>query len=170
MSRIIRPVPGECADRQTILELKMKYGGTEEPVNTSEEIRSVGDDGGSVATITRRKFKRGKMNIQPFIDEHEMIQSYLQREWFAPSQFTKAQADEFDSLYDELREVNGELWKLTDQGHILLEASRHGKDNAYDQRAAEVMYSTILQNDKRAEIVGKINMLFSINVVEKIFP
>jgi|HubBroStandDraft_5_1064220.scaffolds.fasta_scaffold00774_9 hypothetical protein len=182
--RLLKPAPGECADRQTILELKMKYGGEEVPVDTADltikseaekaeppkQIRKVINDGGLAKTIARQKFVSGKANIQPFVDEHEMIQVYLEREWF-PSLESRIGADaEYDRLLEELTEVNAEIWKLTDRGQVLLERAKSlERCSANDRTAAEVLYGTIEQNNKRAELVGRINQLFGLNVVEKIF-
>ena len=185
--RLIKPYPGECADRQTILELKMKYGGTEVPVDTADltdpaaakraeppkEVTAVKNEGGVATTVARQKFVSGRINIQPFVDEHEMIQTYLEREWF-PSLESRTGADiEFDRLYEELAEVNAIIWKVTDQGHVLLAACKSlGKliVPLPPEKAADVLYTTIEQNDKRAELVRRINELFGLKMQEKIFP
>lgn len=180
--RLIRPSPGEAADRQTILELKMKYGGSEVPVDTADltdpvaakraeppkEIVRVRNEGGVATTVARQKFVSGKVNIQPFIDEHELIQTYLEQHWF-PSLMGNGQ--EYDNLYEELAEVNAVIWKVTDQGHLLLAACKNmEKCNPAPEKAAEVLYTTIEQNDIRAELVRRINELFGLKVREKIFP
>ncbi len=110
--RMLKPSPGECVDRQTILELKMKHGGTEVPVDTKppfdpqKEIIKMENRGGIATTVARQKFVSGKVNIQPFADEHEMIQTHLEMNWF-PSLITQTGADiEFYRLYDELADVN----------------------------------------------------------------
>lgn len=183
--RLIRPSPGEAADRQTILELKMKYGGSEVPVDTADlsipaaakhaeppkEIVKVKNEGGVATTVLRQKFVSGKVNIQPFVDEHELIQTYLEKNWF-PELETRAGADiEFDRLYEELAEINAVIWKVTDQGHVLLAACKDmHRTNPAPEKAAEVLYTTIEQNDKRAEVVRRINELFGLKVQEKIFP
>jgi hypothetical protein len=168
----------------------MKHGGEPVPVDTADltrpdeakraeptkEIVSVKNEGGVAKTVARQKFTSGKFNIQPFIDEHEMIQTYLEREWF-PSLESRAGADiEFDNLYEELAELNAEIWKLTDQGHVLVLQAKgillkqEQPPDAVDRLAAECLYGTIEKNTKRAEVVGRINTLFGINVVEKMFP
>lgn len=50
--RMLRPSPGEAADRQTILHLKCKYGDLK------------------------------RLNIKPFRNELEELQEYLERNWF----------------------------------------------------------------------------------------
>jgi hypothetical protein len=183
--RLLKPSPGEAVDRQTILRLKMQYGGTEVPVDTADltdpvaakraeppkEIVRVRNEGGIATTIARQKFVSGKVNIQPFIDEHELIQTYLEANWF-PELESRIGADiEFDRLNEELAEVNAVIWKVTDQGHLLLAACKSmEKCNPAPEKAAEVLYTTIEQNDKRAELVRRINELFGLKVQEKIFP
>ena len=187
--RLIKPSPGEAADRQTILELKMKHGGTEVPVDGADltrpeeakraeppkEIVSVRNEGGVATTVARQKFVSGRVNIQPFIDEHEMIQAYWSGNGFQSWSHALNADIEFDKLYEELAEVNAIIWKVTDQGHILALQSKGVmlKQNVspveVDKLAADCLYATIEQNDKRAELVRKINLLFGINVVEKMF-
>lgn len=174
--RLIKPSPGEAADRQVILELKMKYGGTEVPVDTTEpeeppkEITKVKNEGGIATTIARQRFVSGKVNIQHFIDEHSLIQAYLENHWF-PSLITQIGADiEFDRLYEELAEVNALIWKLTDRGHVLVTAAKSNKDGAGMLAMSDVMVGTIEQNDIRADLVRRINELFGLKVQEKIFP
>jgi len=182
--RLIRPSPGEAADRQCILELKMKYGGSEVPVDTADltdpvaakraeppkEIVRVRNEGGVATTVARQKFISGKVNIQPFIDEHELIQNYLEQNWF-PTLVTQTGADiEFDRLYEELAEVNNTIWKLTDRGHILLSQAKVNKEGTDMLAMADVMVGTIEWNDIRAETVRRINELFGLKVREKIFP
>lgn len=55
--RLLRPTPGECADRQTILHLKAKYG----------ELKHI--------------------NVKPFTDEIAEIQDYLDKNWFTRIDF-----------------------------------------------------------------------------------
>lgn len=84
--RMLRPSPGEVADRQTILLLKCRYGSMKH------------------------------VNIKPFQDEHIELQTYLQLHWFiqfAPVDDPKG--IKFDVLTTELQEVNNNLWKLEDE-------------------------------------------------------
>lgn len=134
--RLMKPAPGEIADRQTILNLKAKFG----------EAKG--------------------LNVQPFIDENELCQQYLEKNWFPD---LKAQdAEEYDSLLSDLEEINLQVWQLTDQSHTLKEAPDRFQALA-NQRAAEVLFMITDMNDKRAEIVYQINGLFQLKVQEKIF-
>jgi hypothetical protein len=162
--RLISPTPGECADRQTILELKVKYGGgKQEPILKSDELVEDSDTRATGRTVLR---DASKVNIQPFIDENEQIQRYLEKAWF-PSVGAE-QGDEYDGLYEQLAELNEQLWKLIDQAHILRDAPDKMQEQA-NQRAAEVLFAQTDLNDKRAELVRKINGLFEVRVQEKIF-
>lgn len=82
--RLIRPTPGECADRQTILHLKAKYG----------ELKHI--------------------NVKPFVDEIGEIQDYLEKNWFITIDFDKgAQFDHLfkmlQSINTELWKVEDEV-------------------------------------------------------------
>lgn len=167
MPRMIRPSPGEAADRQTILELKIKAGGGK-PEETEEEVDDKGEQTDKVVYETNRWILKdpSQINIQPFLDESEEIQQYLEKVWFPGLPPDKG--SQYDQLYDELAEVNTQLWRLTDEQHVLRDAPDRMKDTT-TKRAAEVLYSIADFNDKRAELVGKINSLFSIIGVEKIF-
>ena len=82
--RLLRPNPGECADRQSILHLKAKYG----------ELKHI--------------------NVKPFTDEIEEIQDYLQKNWFIKIEFDKgAQYDELwkklSAINNELWKIEDEV-------------------------------------------------------------
>lgn len=165
--RLLRPTPGECADRQTILELKIKYGGGKsEETSTQEDTKEEATE--NVAYGVQRWILKdpSRINIQPFLDESELIQQHLEMVWFTALK-PEAGAD-FDKLYEELAEVNQQLWTLTDQQRTLRDAPDRMQDVAM-KRAAEVLFSIADLNDKRAELVYKINEIFSVRVVEKVF-
>ena len=134
--RLMKPAPGEVVDRQTILKLKAQFG------------------------------EQKGINVQPFIDENELCQQYLEKNWL-PDLASK-DGDEYDKLMAELEEINLQVWQLTDQSHTLMEAPNRHQALA-NQRAAEVLFMITELNDKRASIVYKINGLFAIQVQEKIF-
>lgn len=134
--RLMKPAPGEIADRQTILNLKAKFG----------EAKGI--------------------NIQPFLDEHELCQQYLERNWFP--EINVNDAKDYDRLFAELEELNTQVWQLTDQSHTLMEAPDRHQALA-NQRAAEVLFAITEMNDRRASIVYQINGLFQVKVQEKIF-
>ena len=165
--RLLRPSPGECADRQVICELKIVAGGGK-PEDTEEEVDDKGEQTDKVVYETNRWILKdpSQINIQPFLDESEMIQQYLEKTWFPG--LRPDRGVEYDKLYEELAEVNRQLWSLTDEQRTLRDAPDRMRETA-TKRAAECLYSIADGNDKRAELVSKINALFNVSVVEKIF-
>lgn len=162
--RLLNPNPGECVDRQTILELKVKYGGgRQEKPDTSDEVVELTPERGLTRTVMKDP---SPINVQPFIDENEQIQQYLERNWF--TDIGEKQGKQFDVHYEELGEINHQVWKLMDQATVLKDAPDRAQERA-NARAAEVLFAIIELNAKRAEIVSKINALFSVQVQEKIF-
>lgn len=162
--RLLKPSPGECADRLTILELKMKYGSGGEEPSTDVEVN---DD----RTMARKVVHNASsVNIEPFRDEHRLIGEYLENNWIPDLDVQKGPTARarLDALVEELAELNHQVWKLTDQAHILKDAPDRMAAQA-NERAAEVLYLTIELNDKRAKLVRDINELFDIRHVEKIF-
>src|SRR5438128_1410200 len=99
MSRMITPSPGECVDRQTILRLKAEAVDTGEVNTRQEEITREGQRPVSRTVISGAS----TVDISPFLHEHEEIQRYLETHWFPD--FPKV-GEQFDTLYDQLAEVN----------------------------------------------------------------
>lgn len=160
--RLLQPNPGECLDRQTILQLKIEYG-SQPDTRKTEELAKNDETGKTARTVVENP---GRVNIQPFIDENEQIQKYLENNWFPDLSSDRGQ--EFDEYYEELSDVNGQLWKLMDQANILSQAPDRMQVLA-NQRAAEVLFLIVELNAKRARLVNKVNELFSIKHQEKIF-
>ena len=172
--RLIKPNPGECADRQTILELKIKFGGgIPEQVTTTGDTfvtRDQVEDGVPRAEVSREILKdRSPINIQPFIDENEAIQRYLEKNWLVD--LPQEQGAIYDRLMEELAEVNLIVWRLTDQAHIMRDCGQIAVlgDDSKIKDAVQLLFDITDLNDKRAEIVRKMNSLFAINAQEKIF-
>jgi|SRR5580765_4185846 len=162
--RLIQPNPGECVDRQTILELKIKYGGGRpDRATVSDEVVELTPEKGVTRTIMKDP---SPVNVQPFIDENEQIQQYLERGWF--TDIGPETGKKYDALYEELGELNHQIWKLMDQAKTLRDAPDRAQQTA-NARAAEVLYAIVDSNEKRAVMVSKINALFSVQVQEKIF-
>lgn len=161
--RLFRPNPGEIVDRQTILQLKAEAGSN--PAMTTTDETDMPAPG---AIVTRKVMHNAsKVNIQPFLDESEMCQQALEKNWF-DSLTTKDKQDAFDTYYNELLEVNRALWKLEDRARILKAAPDKFQDLA-NKSAAEVLFSITDLNDQRAEIVKKINSLWGITAQEKMY-
>lgn len=161
--RLLAPSPGECADRQSILALKIKFGSRGENAYLSEEDSKDTEVGEYFRDVLK---DAPPINIQPFIDENEMIQRHLEKNWLVSLDASKGL--KYDTLFEELAEINLQVWKLTDQAHVLKDAPDRHQEQA-NKRAAEVLFLITELNDRRAQLVREINMLFEINTVEKIF-
>lgn len=162
MPRLLNPNPGEAADRQTILELKLHYGsgGAEGEARNQTKMEKRGI---FVRTVVDGPVQ---VNLIPFENEITQIRNYMNKSW--SPMLDEAGVADYDKLYDELADVNEQIWKLTDQAHTLMNAPDKAQETA-NARAAEVLYLTIELNDKRASLVRQINQLFNINFQEKIF-
>ena len=140
--RLLKPNPGECCDRQTILELKMAAG------------------------------EGKKINTSHFVAEHGEIQSYLERDWFRLADEKIQEAfDELLSqlravnarlwqLEDAMRAAKRD-W---DRNSINLQ---HNLEQL--NKVREVAFAIAEQNDIRASLVAKINALFGIDFQEKMY-
>jgi hypothetical protein len=162
--RMLRPSPGEVVDRQTILELKAQYGQSLDQQKTIEKV-IVEEDKKRIGTTVLQG--ASKINLKPFLDEHEALQKYLEKDWFPMIATSEDKQKDFDSLYEQLSETNHDLWKLEDQARILVSAPDKYTDIA-NRRAAEVLFTINASNDRRAELVKKINAIWGMNTIEKL--
>lgn len=138
--RLLRPSPGECVDRQTILEIKMR--------------------------VCAQK----KIPLQTFVEEHEAIQKYLEKEWF-PGMIIKLGKDggeKYNAMMLDLEKVNQGLWNLEDEIRSIMSLSdAHREDKK--QRVVEIAFTIPELNDIRARIVTEINQLFEVKTREKVY-
>jgi hypothetical protein len=163
--RLFRPNPGECVDRQTILELKAEHVQSLDPQRTYNKDKIKTDD----KRIDKIVFEgASRINIKPFLDEHDEIQVYLEKNWFPEIASSKEKQKQFDVLYAELAEVNGQLWKLEDQVRIYLQAPM-GYEREADIRSLEVYRTITTLNNKRSELVKQVNTLWGLSVIEKLY-
>jgi len=167
MSRILKPNPGECVDRQTILQLKMKYGAGKSDSKVTTETTEMASSTEHMRLSRTKMEDPSPINIQPFADEHEMIQEYLEKNYFPDIAAFPDKQKNFDVYLDQLLEINESLWKLEDQARILREAP--DKDSmAVKERKAEVLDLITESNDRRALMVKQINSLWNIYSREKL--
>ncbi len=160
--RLLKPDPGELADRQTILELKIEH--LDKEIVDAEPV--VKGRGPIIRTVVEGGDK--KVGAHHFFDELEMIQKHLRQNWIPDLQMIPGKVEEYDKLYDELTEINSDLWSLEDQARIL----RSAPDKSYNavlSRKSEILDAITAQNDKRSEIVKKINALWNITSEEKMY-
>lgn len=167
--RMLKPSPGECADRQTILLLKIQYGGEgSEPENVKLSMESgVLEKEGGVEIPAQRVTVKGtsKVNIKPFQEEHELLQRYLENNWFPD--IPKDKGVVYDEYLDQLADVNERLWKLEDEARALRKVTP--RTQTVWMRAGEVLFTINDENDQRAELVQKINKLFDVQQLEKLY-
>lgn len=159
--RLIRPSPGELADRQVILSLKINHA----------QVEVVGDDepkhvksGNIIRTVVDNKTK---VNVQPFYDELELVQNHLKNHWIPDISMTDEKVVQYDKLFDALVDVNTKLWDLEDQARVL----RAAPDKFFDvacRQAAEVLFAITELNDNRAKLVQEINAIWKITSQEKL--
>lgn len=163
--RMLKPSPGECVDRQTILELKMQHGQSQVPQKTSDVVKKHDVTEEQETTIIKTKFEgKSRINIQPFLDEHEAIQKYLESNWLPDIAAVQEKGEQFDSLYSQLLQVNGDLWILEDK----CRAIRGDNSNQSIQTKAVYLDTISELNDKRAELVKSINTIWGMNTQEKL--
>lgn len=130
--RMLTPSPGECADRQTILELKCKYG----------QLKHI--------------------NTKPYSDEINLIQNYLEKEWFY--KIVPNIGAQYNQLYFKLKDINSQLWRLEDEIRIRSTEPSPDKD-----RIVEIAMLIPKLNDERAGLVQEINGLFRVRGQEKVY-
>lgn len=137
--RMLRPSPGECADRQSILLLKCKYGALKH------------------------------VDVKPFSDENNEIQSYLQKNFFY--QLNEEKGAKFDELLKKLQEVNHSLWKIEDEVRIYVrkDDAREAIDGDQQERLSEIALTIPRLNDKRSDLVQEINAIFGLAGREKVY-
>jgi hypothetical protein len=154
MARMLNPSPGEIADRQTILILKIRHG----------EVKSALDSkpGNGLSGPTAKGISASK--TQHFVDENEQLQKYLEDNWF--SSVPPAVKQTYHELFGELATTNGQLWTREAEARTLRSETRNATVIC---RAGELMFEITLLNDKRAEFVQQINELFGVTVQEKVY-
>lgn len=155
MSRILNPSPGEIADRQTILHLKIQHG-------SIKEIQSGAGARPNLPGAAEKALSAAK--IQHFVDENEQLQKYLEANWFpkVPASIRTS----YEELFNQLAAINAHLWNREDEARTL---RSEGKNTAVIHRAGELLFEITQLNDQRAELVQEINELFGVRVQEKVY-
>lgn len=138
--KLLRPSPGECADRQTVLQIKMR--------------------------VCAQK----KIPLQSFVEEHNSIQTYLEKEWFPELIIKqgKPAGEKYDQMMLDLEKVNQGLWNLEDEIRSIMTLSDAHREEK-KQRVVEIAFTIPELNDIRARIVSEINQLFDVKTREKVY-
>lgn len=89
------------------------------------------------------------MNIQK---EHDLLVSHIER---------LENKDELITLYDELYDVNYDLWDIENELRAM------ERNNIFDELFVETARNVYIKNDLRAKIKKKINLLYSSDIIEE---
>lgn len=161
--RLLKPDPGELVDRQTILELKIAHIESQKD-HDNEPERTV-PHGAIARTVVSNP---SKLNVHPFADELDLVRDYLTKNFIPDIAPFDDKSNAYDALYDELKEVNSQLWDLEDKARVLRDAPDNFAEAAC-RRAAEVLFAINTLNDRRAELVKQINGLWGKQTQEKMY-
>lgn len=163
---ILSPTPGDLADRQTIVQLKISHAAPEGDTGYSPVSNEILEQNTKKAVSRTVMLEKSAIDIQPWMLENEAIQERFKLDWF--TKISEGQGDQFDILLNRLRDVNSELWKLEDQARTL----RHAPDKHNPiviQRKADTLDAITTNNESRYAIISQIDALWGINVKEKIY-
>ena len=143
MSRLLAPNPGECIDRQTILEIKAEHG----------------------QKLAQLKDGTSAVDVSHFLDEHRSIQKYLEVNWFLLVK--KDVQPKFNEYVGQLKVVNRKLWQLEDKIRDLKTGKLNSSNQLEDIR--DTAFEIVEMNDIRARLVVQVNQLFGIQTKEKFY-
>lgn len=165
MGNILNPSPGDLADRQTILEVKLAHCGVASDTGYAPSSQELMEQSNK-KSVARTVIEKTEINIEPFLQEHAGIQERLTLDWF--SKINDTTGAKFDALIAELKIVHERLFDVEDQSRTYLHAP--AKDTLLVQRRlAELRNSTTTLNDKRALLIKQINALWELEIVEKLY-
>jgi hypothetical protein len=156
----MRLLPGDLADRQSIVELKINHCNAEFDEDNTRKPR------GGVGRVLVNK---NAVDVTPFLDELDMIRRALETKW-VPDLVAQNKVEAYDKLYDQLNEANTQLWELEDQIRALQAAPQEMEGRVdWLGRVKDTAFNITAQNDKRARIVKEINALWGYNRQEKMY-
>lgn len=89
------------------------------------------------------------INIQK---EHDLLVSHIEK---------LDNKDELITLYDELYDVNYDLWDIENELRAM------ERNNIFDELFVETARNVYIKNDLRAKIKKKINLLYSSDIIEE---
>lgn len=162
---LFKPTPGEMVDRQTILTLKVEFIQSQ---GDSEEETIANPSGEGTKVITRSKVT-SKLSSHHFVDELEQIRTRLLTDWIPPLEVRgEDKVGLYDRLYDDLMDVNSQLWDLEDKARVLRDAPSSVASDVLFQQGYDTLCNITRLNDKRAELVKSINALWEIPTLEKL--
>lgn len=163
---IMRLLPGDLADRQSIVELKINHSNAE---FDEEEANPFAAKRTSGAGIARVLINKGAINVAPFLDELDLIRKKLEKEWI-PDLQRNNKVEAYDKLYTELEETNSQLWDLEDKIRALKSApdAYEGQTNWLNV-VKDTAFDIVTKNDKRSVLIKQINALWGYTTQEKLY-
>ena len=160
---LLKPNPGDLADRKSIIELKLVHIDHHLSETTSMPNKEKGGP-----AITRIVASKNTGNAQPFLDELELIEAKLKSVWIPDIENKSDLIAKYDELYEQLEDVNSKLWDLEDNIRVLKSAPDKFQEQA-NARVAEVAFAIVDTNDKRSAIIQQINALWGMKTKEKLY-
>ena len=157
---IMRLLPGDLADRQTIIELKINHCNAEFDEDKQDKPR------GGVARVLVNK---NVVNVAPFLDELDLIRKRLEKDWVPDLNF-RNKVEDYDKLYDKLSDTNSQLWDAEDKIRALKVAPESiQRILSWLQQVADTALLIVDLNDTRAELIKQINALWNYTTQEKMY-
>jgi hypothetical protein len=166
MGNILNPSPGDLVDRQTILQIKLEHCDKDTNTGHRPTAEQAVEQSPDKLVSRTKMLGKSKINVQPFIIENNAIQDRLMMDWL--SKLNPVEGDQYDSFFDQLKEVNSDLWDYEDQARVYRSAPASSTQLVI-RRKAELLDNITTANDKRAELVKKINKLWGIELLEKLY-
>ena len=174
MCPLMRPLPGDLADRQSILELKINHSNAEFDEDKSDPF-SPGMYGTKITTdektmgITRTLVNKNAINVAPFLDELDLVRKELEKKW-VPDLIAMNKVEQYDNLYSQLEEVNKQLWDMEDKMCALRMApERVTKTPDWISQTSDTGIAISEQNHKRSELIKQINAIWGYKTQEKMY-
>ena len=157
---IMRLLPGDLADRQSIVELKINHCNAEFDGDVTRKPR-----GG----VERTLVTKNAVDVAIFLDELDMIRHALETKW-VPDLIAQNKVEAYDKLYDELNEANTQLWELEDLIRALKAAPQEMEGRVdWLGRVKDIAFDIVTKNDKRSAVIKQINALWGYNRQEKMY-
>lgn len=160
--RLLKPLPGELVDRQTILELKIAHVESQKDFD-NEDVQV--PHGGITRTVVSNPTK---VNVHPFVDELELVRKCLMDNWIPTIALDEEKVALYDKYFDELKAINDKLWDLQAELRVLRDAPDNHVDAARI-RAGGVAFDIDFLNEQRANLVKSINQIWGYDTQEKLY-
>lgn len=163
---LLKPLPGDLADRQSILELKINHSNAEFDEDKPQDPYV---DHGHVMQVARTLVNKNAINVAPFLDELDLVRKELEKKW-VPDLIAMNKVEQYDNLYSQLEEVNKQLWDMEDKMCALRMApERVTKTPDWISQTSDTGIAISEQNHKRSELIKQINAIWGYKTQEKMY-